>query len=66
MANGSSLRGLLSICQQAGCKVEGIGIAIEKSYKRAAKELREEGYRIESLVKIINIDEKTNKIEFGD
>ena len=66
LANGSSLRGLLSICQQAGCKIEGIGIVIEKSYKVAAKELRDEGYRVESLVKIINIDEKTNKIEFGE
>ncbi len=66
LANGSSLRGLLSICQQAGCKVAGIGIVIEKSYKRAAKELRDEGYRIESLVKIVNINEKTNKIEFGE
>ena len=66
LAKGSPLRGLLSICKQAGAKVDGIGIAIEKVYQNGGNELRDEGYRLESLVKILEIDEKTNKIKFGD
>lgn len=66
LAKGSPLRGLLSICIQAGAKVDGIGIAIEKVYQNGGNELRDEGYRVESLVKILEIDEKTNKIKFGD
>lgn len=66
LAKGSPLRGLLSICKQAGAKVDGIGIAIEKVYQNGGNELRDEGYRVESLVKILEIDEKTNKIKFGD
>ena len=66
LSKGSPLRGLLSICIQAGAKVDGIGIAIEKVYQNGGNELRDEGYRIESLVKILEIDEKTNKIKFGD
>lgn len=66
LAKGSPLRGLLSICIQAGAKVDGIGIAIEKVYQNGGNELRDEGYRVESLVKILDIDEKTNTIKFGD
>ena len=32
LANGCALQGLISIVQQAGATVEGIGIAIEKAY----------------------------------
>ena len=62
LANGSALRGLLSICKQAGAKVSGIGIIIEKTWQRGGKELRAQGYEIESLAKIKNITE--NEVEF--
>lgn len=64
LANGSALRGLLSICKQANVKVEGIGIAIEKHFQKGGQELRSEGYRIESLAMIDKIDAKTNTIVF--
>ncbi|MDO5328609.1 MAG: xanthine phosphoribosyltransferase [Coriobacteriia bacterium] len=63
LANGSALRGLLSICAQAEATVEGIGILIEKTFQRGGRELREKGYQIESLAKIKSISE--NKIEFN-
>lgn len=66
LANGSALRGLLSICQQAGAKVDGIGIAIEKHFQKGGTELREQGYEIESLAIIDEIDEKSNKIVFHE
>ena len=52
LANGSALRGLISIIDQGGAKVGGIGIAIEKAYQGGGDELRAKGYRIESLASI--------------
>ena len=52
LANGSALRGLISIIDQAGATVAGIGIAIEKAYQGGGDELRAQGYRIESLASI--------------
>lgn len=37
LANGCALQGLISIINQAGGTVEGIGIAIEKGFKTAAR-----------------------------
>ena len=52
LANGSALKGLISIIDQAGATVAGIGIAIEKAYQGGGDELRAQGYRIESLASI--------------
>ncbi len=49
LANGSAMRGLRSLCEQAGCEVVGAGIVIEKSFQPGGRELRAEGLRIESL-----------------
>lgn len=64
LSNGSPLMGLLSICQQANAKIDGIGIVIEKCYQRGGREIRDKGYRIESLAMIEELDEKNNKIIF--
>ena len=37
---------------EGGCKVAGIGIAIEKSFQKGARRLAEAGYRVESLARI--------------
>ncbi len=63
LANGSALRGLISIIEQAGASVAGIGIAVEKEYQGGGNELRKKGYRIESLAKIASMSEN-GKIEF--
>ena len=57
LANGSALRGLISIIDQAGATVAGIGIAIEKAYQGGGDQLREKGYRIESLAKIARMND---------
>lgn len=64
LANGSALNGLLSICQQANAKIDGIGIVIEKCYQKGGREIRDKGYHIESLAMIEKLDEKNNKIVF--
>lgn len=57
LANGSALKALIKLTEQAGAKVIGAGIAIEKTYLGAADKIRNEGYRIESLAKIAKVDD---------
>ena len=52
LANGSALTGLLDLCRQAGARVVGAGVAIEKAYQPGGDALRAQGVRVESLAKI--------------
>lgn len=49
LANGCALRGLISLVEQAGGKVAGCGIAIEKGFQNGGDDLRADGYKVESL-----------------
>ena len=49
LAVGKAVRGLIDICDQAGAKVGGIGIAIEKGFQEGGAYLREHGYDLTSL-----------------
>src|SRR5690606_2970642 len=53
LANREAVKGLLDIANQAGCKVVGVGIVIEKGFQDGGKVLRDQGIRVESLA-IIN------------
>ncbi len=64
LANGSASRALISIAEQGGAKVDGIGIVIEKGFQNGGKLLRDMKYRIESLVTIESMT--GNKIQFMD
>lgn len=63
MANGKAVHGLINIINQAGAKVEGIGIVIEKGFQPGGDALRSLGYRVESLAIIKAIDD--GKVIFG-
>ena len=52
LANGKALEGLIQIVESAGAKVQGVCIAIEKSFQDGGKKIREKGYRVESLARI--------------
>ena len=52
LANGQAAKGLLDIIQQAGAKVAGIGIVIEKSFQTGRHLLEEEGVPVTSLARI--------------
>lgn len=56
LANGQAAKGLIELCQQAGAKVEGIGIVIEKSFQEGRKLLEEMDMRIVSLARIASLD----------
>lgn len=63
LANGAAVNGLLDLVSQAGASVSGICIAIEKGFQNGGKELREKGYRVESLA-IVEKMTDDGKIEF--
>ena len=62
LANGHALRGLMDLTSQAGAKLAGVAIAIEKCFTGAGDELRAQGVRIESLAAIESMSE--DSIEF--
>jgi xanthine phosphoribosyltransferase len=64
IANGDAARGLIRIIDQSGARLAGIGIVLEKSFQAGGRTLRELGYRLESLVKIISLEH--NVIRFED
>ena len=64
LANGCALQGLISIVQQAGGTVEGIGIAVEKGFQNGGKIIRNLGYQLESLAIVDAMDPKTGAITF--
>lgn len=49
LAEGNALVGLIDLCNQAGAKVEGCAIAIEKGFQQGGKKIRDMGVRVESL-----------------
>ena len=57
LANGKALEGLMDIVNQAGAKIAGCAIAIEKGFQGAGDKLRKQGVRVESLALI---DEMTD------
>ena len=65
MANGCALEGLIAIVESAGATVEGIGIAIEKGFQGGGDKLRERGYRVESLARLVGMDCETGELTFA-
>ena len=62
LANGQALRGLMSLCEQAGAEVVGVAIAIEKCFSGAGDRLRAQGVHLESLAQIESMTE--NEVVF--
>ena len=52
LATGEASFGLISIVEQAGAKVVGIGIAIEKAFQGGGEKLRAAGYDLHSLARV--------------
>lgn len=65
LANGCALEGLINIVESAGADVAGIGIAVEKGFQGGGDKLRERGYRVESLARIVGMDDETGEITFA-
>ena len=66
LADGHAVHALIDLVHQAGGQVAGIGIAVEKGQPKGGKQLREEGYRLESIAIIEEMDYETQKIRFRE
>lgn len=64
LANGAALQGLISILNQAGATVAGIGIAIEKGFQPGGQFIRNMGYHLESLAIVDSMEVEPKKINF--
>ena len=64
IAKGQAVHALIDIVNQAGAEVAGIGIAVEKSQQKGGRLLREEGYRLESIAIIEEMDWQSQTIHF--
>ena len=62
LANGSALRALINIIEEAEATVVGAGVAIEKAFLRGGDKIRDLGYKVEALARIKSMSD--NKIEF--
>lgn len=66
LANGQAAKGLIELCQQAGAKVVGIGIVIEKSFQTGRQLLEEMGIPVVSLARIASLSEDQVSFLEGD
>ena len=66
LANGCALQGLISIVDQAGGTVEGIGIAIEKGFQVGGQIIRNLGYHLESLAIVESMNHETGEVVFRE
>ena len=66
LANGCALQGLISIVNEAGASVEGIGIVIEKGLQSGGQIIRNLGYHLESLAIVDAMDASTGKVTFRE
>ena len=64
LANGDALQGLISICNEAGATVEGIGIAIEKGFQIGGTVIRNFGYDLESLALVEGMNHENGEVFF--
>jgi len=65
LANGCALQGLISITENSGATVEGLGIVIEKGFQIGGRVIRNLGYRLESLAIIESMDAQNGTLKFA-
>ena len=65
LANGAALEGLIDLVHQAGARLAGAGIVLEKAFQPGGARLRAKGIRVESLARIKSMSEETG-VEFAD
>jgi xanthine phosphoribosyltransferase len=66
LADGEAAHSLIDLVHLAGGQVAGIGIAIEKGQQKGGRELRAEGYRLESMAIVESMDWQTQTIRFRE
>lgn len=59
LAEGNALMGLIDLCNQAGAKIAGCAIAVEKAFQQGRQRVESKGVRVESLAIVESMDGKT-------
>ena len=65
LANGAALEGLIDLVNQAGARLAGAGVAIEKAFQPGGDRIRARGIRVEALARVRSMSEETG-VEFAD
>jgi len=65
LANGAALEGLIDLVCQAGARLVGAGIVIEKAFQPGGERIRAKGVRVESLARVKSMSEESG-VEFVD
>lgn len=65
MAKGNAVQGLLDIVLEAGCTLEGVGIAIEKGFQGGGDRVKERGIKYKALAVVDKINDD-NTIVFRE
>ncbi|RHW42132.1 xanthine phosphoribosyltransferase [Neobacillus notoginsengisoli] len=55
LANGQAALALIQLAEEAGAKVAGLGIVIEKSFQEGRKLVEKKGFWVESLARILSL-----------
>ncbi|MBD2870221.1 xanthine phosphoribosyltransferase [Paenibacillus arenilitoris] len=63
IANGDAARGLIKIIERSGATLVGFGTVVEKSFQAGGRTLREQGIRVEPLVRISSLENGEIKFE---
>ena len=66
LANGKAVQGLIDIVNQAGARLVGVGIVIEKGFQDGGNQLRKSGVKLESLAIISVMNEQEIIFKNGD
>lgn len=66
LADGEAMHALIDLVHQAGGEVVGLGVAVEKGQQKGGRALREEGYHLESIAIIEEMDWETQTIRFRE
>lgn len=64
LAEGNAMKGLIGLANQSGAKIEGLSVAIEKSFQPGGDLIRGMGYDLLSLARIESIE--NGEIHFID
>ncbi|OPA81163.1 xanthine phosphoribosyltransferase [Paenibacillus selenitireducens] len=63
IANGDAARGLIKIIERSGATLAGMGVVVEKCFQQGAATIREQGVRLEALVKIKSLENQQIQFE---
>ncbi len=59
LAEGNALLGLIDLCNQAGAKIAGCAIAVEKGFQQGRERVEAKGIRVESLAIVESMDDNS-------